>query len=205
MGNQILLQDSPASIILMFLVCGISLLALYGNNDLYEKWLLHPYSLIHNSRWYQIITSGFIHADLTHLLFNMLTFYFFAFELEAITGTIDFLIIYFVSLVLSDVSTIIKQKNNYEYRAVGASGAISGVVFSSILFNPTAKMGIMFFPVPIPAPIFGILYLAYCYYAGKYSSDDINHEAHFYGAVSGILVTVLLYPDVIPYFLRHIL
>ena len=134
----------------------------------------------------------------------MLTFYFFAFNLESITGTIDFLIIFFISLVLSNISTIIKHKNNPNYRAVGASGAISGVVFSAILFNPGAKMGIMFFPVPIPAPIFGLLYLAYCFFAARNSSDDINHDAHFYGALAGIIVTLILFPSVLPYFLNSI-
>jgi membrane associated rhomboid family serine protease len=202
--TQILINESPASIILLIVICLISLIALFKSPKLYESWLLQPYRVVHQKKWYLVITSGFLHADLTHLLFNMLTFYFFAFNLESITGTIDFLIIFFASLILSDISTIIKNKDNPGYRAVGASGAISGVVFSSILFNPGAKMGILFFPVPIPAPIFGLLYLAYCYFAARNSSDDINHEAHFYGALAGIIVTIILFPNILPYFFNSI-
>jgi membrane associated rhomboid family serine protease len=204
MDTQILIQDSPASFLLMILICLVSLIAMFKSPKLYESWLLQPYRVVYGKKWYLIITSSFLHADLTHLLFNMLTFYFFAFNLESITGTVDFLIIYFVSMILSDISTVIKNKDNHGYRAVGASGAISGVVFSSILFNPGAKMGIIFFPVPIPAPIFGLLYLAYCYYAARSSSDDINHEAHFYGALSGIIITIILFPAVVKYFINYI-
>jgi membrane associated rhomboid family serine protease len=197
-------ESSPVAIITFLVTIGFSLYAMYRNHSLYERFILHPYSIIHQRKWYQLITSGFLHADMPHLIFNMLTFYFFAFRLETIIGSIRFFIIYFGCLILSDLSTVFKQKNNYGYRAVGASGAISGVLFSYILFDPTTRLYMFFVPIGIPAPIFAILYLAYCYYASRNSQDFINHEAHLWGAVAGILLTVIQIPAVVPYFLGKI-
>jgi membrane associated rhomboid family serine protease len=107
-------------------------------------------------------------------------------------------------MVLADLSTIFKNRDNPGYYSLGASGAVAGVIFSSILFFPESKIAILIIPIGIPAPIFGILYLAYCYYAAKKSHDMINHEAHFWGALTGILVSILLYPDVVAYFFNSI-
>lgn len=192
------------SLIIFIITIVASIYAMYFNESLYEKWLLSPWKLIHRRKWYTIITSGFIHADMMHLIFNMLTFYFFAFKLEQITGSVNFLIIYFGSMVLADVTTILKHKDNINYRSVGASGAISGVIFSFILFVPYAKIGLLFLPFMVPAPIFGILYLAYCYWAARSSNDMINHEAHFWGALAGVILTVFLYPNVLENFIGNL-
>lgn len=196
--------DTPAAIGILIATFGISLYTLYSNQQLLYKMMLHPYSVTNENKWYQLLTSGFVHADMSHLLFNMLSFYFFAFNLEYIIGTSNFLTIYFGSMILSDLSTVFKNKENYDYRALGASGAVSGVIFASILFNPTAKLAFLLFPIPIPAPIFGILFLAYCVYASKKSRDMINHEAHFWGAIAGIILSILLIPDVVPFFIESI-
>lgn len=198
------IQNAPAALTILLITVGISLYAMLGNRELYYRMLLHPWSVVHENKWYQVITSGFIHADFGHLLFNMLSFYFFAFQLEGIIGPVRFLIIYFVSMILSDVSTIIKRRNDYNYYSVGASGAISGVLFSSILFQPTAKIGLLFFPMGLPAPIFGILYLVYCYFAARRSGSGINHEAHFWGALVGIIVTIIMIPEIVPYFIEQV-
>ncbi|MFW6232412.1 MAG: rhomboid family intramembrane serine protease, partial [Bacteroidota bacterium] len=116
----------------------------------------------------------------------------------------DFLIIYFVSLVLSDVSSVIKHKDNPSYRSVGASGAIAGVLFSFILYAPTSTIMIFPIPFPIPSPIFGLLYLAYSFFAARKQADMINHEAHFWGAVSGMAVTVILEPRVLAHFFNSV-
>jgi membrane associated rhomboid family serine protease len=166
--------------------------------------MLHPYGVVHENKWYQLITSGFVHADLIHLMFNMLSYYFFAFNLELIIGSLNFFIIYFVSLIVSDISTVLKNKDNPQYYALGASGAVSAVIFASILVFPSSKIALMFFPIGIPAPIFGLLYLVYCYYASKRSGDLINHEAHFWGAVSGIVLLILLIPGVVPHFINSV-
>jgi membrane associated rhomboid family serine protease len=99
---------------------------------------------------------------------------------------------------------VLKNKDNPQYYALGASGAVSAVIFASILVFPSSKIALMFFPIGIPAPIFGLLYLVYCYYASKRSGDLINHEAHFWGAVSGIVLLILLIPGVVPHFINSV-
>jgi membrane associated rhomboid family serine protease len=139
-----------------------------------------------------------------HLAFNMLTFYFFAFQLEAELGSIKFFVLYIGSMVLADVTSIIKNYNDPEYRSLGASGAISGVLFSYILFKPNAQLGILFFPIPIPASIFALLYLAFCYFASKKQYDMVNHEAHFWGAVAGVILTTAMEPNAINIFFKQL-
>jgi membrane associated rhomboid family serine protease len=204
MNNVFSFSETPASIVILIITVAISLYSLFKNHVLLRKLMLHPYSLVHDGKWYQILTSGFVHADMPHLMFNMLSFYFFAFKLESLLGVLPFLLIYFSSMVLADLSTIFKNRDNPGYYSLGASGAVAGVIFSSILFFPESKIAILIIPIGIPAPIFGILYLAYCYYAAKKSHDMINHEAHFWGALTGILVSILLNPDVVAYFFNSI-
>ena len=154
--------------------------------------MLNPYNVYHKKQWYQLVTSGFVHADFSHLIFNMLSFYFFAFNLEIAAGSGIFLLIYFGSLIISDIPTVVKNRENIKYRSLGASGAVSGIVFSSVLLFPDSKIGILLFPFGIPAPVFGLLYLAYCWYAAKKRYDHINHEAHFWGALTGLVLTIIL-------------
>ncbi|QQL49712.1 rhomboid family intramembrane serine protease [Mucilaginibacter ginkgonis] len=180
-----------------------SLLAFY-NEELHLKWMLHPYSINRGSKFYTVITSGFIHRDWSHLLFNMISYYFFAFRLETRLGHWQFAVLYFASLVLSDLPSIQKHKNDIWYHSLGASGAISAVIFSGILFDPLAGMYLMFIPIAVPAIIFGVLYLIYCWWASKASRDNINHDAHLFGALSGIAITIILMPGVIPLFLRQL-
>ncbi|PKL84652.1 MAG: rhomboid family intramembrane serine protease [Ignavibacteriae bacterium HGW-Ignavibacteriae-1] len=196
------IENSPVAIVIFAVTVLISLYTLYKNNKLYYAWVLSPPKVVHEKKFYLLITSGFLHADLMHLLFNMLTFYFFGFALEQIIGSLNFLIIYLVSLVLSSVPTVIRHKDNYSYGSVGASGAISGILFASIMVMPNA--GIMIFPVPIPIPawIFGILYLLWSYFAAKRANDNINHDAHFYGALTGIIMMIILIPGIINHFIQ---
>lgn len=193
------INDTPvASIIFLFTII-TSVYAFY-NADVYGKFMLHPYSVSRGERAYSIFTSGLIHKDWGHLFFNMLSYFFFAFTLERLIGHWQFAVLYLVSLALSDLSTIIKHKDHFWYNSLGASGAVSAVVFSYILFNPLSKMMIFPLPIPIPAVLFGGLYLAYSAYASKQSSH-INHDAHFFGAISGIIITIIFYPQVIGHFL----
>lgn len=194
------LQMAPVASIILFFTVITSLYAFYNENAL-NNMILHPYSVSRKQKLYTLITSGFIHNDWMHLFFNVFSYYAFAFYLESVIGHWQFLVLYMVSLVLSDLPTVYKNRDNYGYRSLGASGAISAVVFSFILFNPTSKMGILLIPVMIPAYIFGVLYLVYCTYASKYSHDRINHDAHLYGALSGIVITIILKPEAINAFL----
>ncbi|MXV49893.1 rhomboid family intramembrane serine protease [Pedobacter sp. HMF7647] len=193
-----LLRNSPVSSFIFLITIVTSLYAFY-NEGVYGKFMLHPYSVSRGKSLYTFITSGLIHRDWGHLFMNMLSYYFFAFTLEGIIGSWQFGVLYMASLVLSDISTVIKYKDHYAYHSLGASGAVSAVVFSYILFDPLTKFIIFPLPIPIPAVIFGVLYLAYSVYASRQSSS-INHDAHFYGALSGIIITIVFYPQVIGMF-----
>ncbi|WP_316830514.1 rhomboid family intramembrane serine protease [Pedobacter aquatilis] len=188
-----------ASLIFVFTVI-TSLYAFY-DNSLYGKFMLHPYSVSKGKNVFTLITSGLIHADWMHLAFNMFTFYAFAFTLETMMGSWRFGLLYLVSLILSDIPTVYRYKDSFNYNSLGASGAISGVLFSFILFNPMSKIYIMFIPVGIPAVVFGFLYLIYCAYASRNSRDGINHDAHFYGALTGLIFTIISVPGIIQNFI----
>jgi len=165
--------------------------------------MFSPWRVRREGAWHTFITSGFLHADLTHLAFNMITFYFFAFRFEEIVGATNFLIIYLGSMIIADMGSFFKHANNPNFRSLGASGAVSGIVFGSILYFPTSKMIIFPLPIPIPAYIFGVLYLAWCFYAERQARDNINHSAHMFGAIAGAVLTVLLEPRVVQHFLNH--
>jgi membrane associated rhomboid family serine protease len=203
MEQDISFAATPVACIICAITVITTLIAFY-NDEFYDKLILQPYNVSRGKYVYTLITSGFIHADWMHLIFNMMTFYFFAFQLEAVLGHWQFALLYMVSLILSDLPSVVKHKNDLWYRSLGASGAISAVVFSAILFNPLGKMGLLFIPVQIPAVLFGILYLIYCSYASKKGVGNVNHDAHFFGALSGIMITVLLQPEIVPYFFRTI-
>ena len=195
--------EAPVACIIFAVTIAISLFAFY-NDDLYTRFILQPYSVSKGKYLYTLITSGFIHADWMHLLFNMMTFYFFAFQLEITIGHWQFGLLYGLSLILSDIPTVVKHKNDFWYRSLGASGAISAVVFSAILFRPLDGMSLMFLPISIPAVLFGVLYLVYCSYASKKGIGNINHDAHFFGALSGVLITIILIPQVVPFFFHSV-
>ncbi|WP_343522579.1 rhomboid family intramembrane serine protease [Pedobacter sp.] len=188
-----------ASVIFVFTII-TSLYAFY-DHSLYGKFMLHPYSVSKGQNVYTLITSGLVHADWMHLFFNMFTFYAFAFTLESLMGSWRFGILYFLGLVLSDLPTVIKHKDHFNYNSLGASGAISAVLFSYILYNPMSKIYIMFIPIGIPAVLFGILYLIYCAYASRNSRDHINHDAHFFGALTGLIFTIIFVPGILQNFI----
>lgn len=189
-----------ASIIFVFTL--ITSIYAFNDHQLFGKFMLHPYSVAKGNKLYTFITSGLIHADWMHLFFNMFTFFFFAFKLEATIGHWQFALLYIVSLILSDIPTAIRHKNDYRYSSLGASGAISAILFSYILFEPLSLIGVMF--IPMPAILFGVLYLFYCMYMSKNSRDSINHDAHFFGALTGLILTVILVPGVIPHFIGEL-
>jgi membrane associated rhomboid family serine protease len=124
--------------------------------------------------------------------------------LEFTLGHWQFGLLYIVSMILSDLPSVMKHKNDYWYNSLGASGAISAVVFSYIMYAPMSMMMLMPLPIPIPAIIFGVLYLVYCSYASKYSRDNINHDAHLFGALCGVAITIILNPKVAGLFLQQV-
>lgn len=198
--------DITISAIIIFLTTlGVSLYTMYKNQRLYWQMALNPYLVYYYKKYYKMLTSGFVHADMGHLLFNMITFYFFAFQLEGKIGAFSFILIYLGSMVLSNISTVIKHKDNPDYHSVGASGAISGILFSSILYFPDMKLLIFPIPIPIPSPIFAILYLVYSHFAAKRSGDNINHDAHLWGAFAGVVLTLILNPEALQIFIYSII
>lgn len=190
------LMVAPVASIIFVLTLATSLYA-FSNETIYGRFILNPYEVSRGYRVWTIITSGLIHADWNHLFFNMLSYYFFAFNLEPVLGHWQFGTLYLLSMILADLPSIQKHKDDSWYNTLGASGAISAVVFSAILFNPRGEMGLIFLPFTIPAWIFGILYLVYCHFASKHARDNINHDAHLFGALSGILITIALHHSVI--------
>lgn len=198
------LTYTPVASIIFVITILVSLLAFY-NQNLYGKLMLHPYNVSRGHYIYTVITSGFIHKDMMHLIFNMVSYYFFAFTLEHTIGHWQFGLLYMVSLILSDMPSVLKHKENYSYYSLGASGAVSAVIFGAILYFPLTPMGILILPIRMPAFIFGILYLVYCSYASKYSRDNINHDAHLFGALSGLMITILLHPPVLPEFIQQVI
>lgn len=145
----------------------------------------------------RMVTSGFLHVDLSHLLFNMLTLYFFAGIVITWFGTIKFVIIYLVSLVAGSLLALFFHKDEPYYSAVGASGAVTGILYAAILLQPNMQLGIMFIPIPVPAYVVGIGYLLYSIYGMKKRLGNIGHTAHFGGAIGGYVCTLLFMPSLL--------
>lgn len=187
-------MTEPAATAILALTIAISLLGLYRVPAIIEKGLFRPYWFLRAKRYETIITSGFIHADLGHLLFNMVTFYFFAFPLERTLGTVNFLLLYFVGLVLSHSCSYFKHRDNQQYASLGASGAVSAVLFAYIVYYPARTLIIFPLPIPIPAAVFAVLYVAWSWWAGKQARGRINHDAHLCGALSGLAFVAVVDP-----------
>ncbi len=188
------MQISPALIIFVVTIA-VSLFGLYRSPMVIERSLFRPYWLTRRKQYATLVSSGFVHADLTHLIFNMMTYYFFAFALERVIGPVLFTLLYFAGLLISHAGTYFKQRNNPDYASLGASGAISAVLFAAIVFFPDQSLFIIPIPVPIPAPLFAIGYLAYTWYAAKHPRGRINHDAHLGGALTGLVFVALVAPQ----------
>ena len=145
----------------------------------------------------RMFTSGFLHVDYTHLFFNMLTLYFFANVVIGSVGAVKFLIIYLLSLLVGNLLSFYFHKDEYHYSAVGASGAVTGVLYSAILLFPDMSLYLFFIPIPIPAWIFGLLYLLYSIYGMRSRMGNIGHDAHFGGAIAGYLLTISFVPSLL--------
>jgi len=197
------IMTAPVASFIFAITIASSLWAFY-NDTLYSNMIMQPYAVARRYRVYTVLTSGMIHADYMHLLFNMLSYYFFAFNLEPVIGHWQFGLLYVLSLILSDLPTVYKHRNDEWYSCLGASGAVSAVIFSAIVYNPVGLMGFLFLPFQIYAVVFGALYLLYCSYASRNARDNINHDAHFFGALSGLLITIVLHPHVVHLFLEQI-
>lgn len=170
----------------------------FSNQKIIDDLIFYPPAVSQRNQWYRFITCGLIHADWGHLIFNMLALYLFGRNLESYffqifvgTGKLIYLLMYVTALAVSVVPTYFRHKDNYHYRSLGASGAVSAVVFASILFDPITGIGLFFIPIYIAGFIFGFIYLLISYYLDKKGNGNINHSAHIYGALYGIAFTIV--------------
>lgn len=175
----------------------------FDDREFFERFKFNVGS-IRRGEHIRMFSSGFLHADVTHLLFNMFTLYFFASYVIAPLGTFNFIIIYIASLVFGNLLSLYFNKDTYWYSAIGASGAVTGVLYAAILLDPNMSLYLFFVPIPIPGYIFGIGYLAYSIYGMKNKIGNIGHDAHFGGAVGGYAVTLLLMPSLFKTDLWHV-
>ena len=199
------------TLVLIALTVGVSLWGFSDERRL-NQLLFNAYAVWHRRQWYRMLSYGLIHAGWGHLIFNMLTLYFFGPVVEhhftiafgATVGAILFAVLYVSAIAVSTIGDLLKYKDDYNYNAVGASGAVSAILFASILFEP--KMGIYIFMIPIPVPgyIFAPLYLLYCWYMAKRNMDNIGHTAHFWGAVYGLVFPLLCKPVIFNHFLAQL-
>ena len=182
-------------IVVIVIIAVNVLMSLKGFNDFsfFERYKFNIGG-IRRGEQIRMLTSGFLHVDMTHLFFNMFTLYFFAPVVVGFLGNVKFLIVYFGSLIFGNLFSLFFHKNEYHYSAVGASGAVSGVIYAGILFRPDMSLYLMFIPIPIPAYIFGIGYLLYSIFGMKNRIGNIGHDAHFGGAVGGYVITLILAP-----------
>ena len=181
----------------------------FSNSGLFYKLAYVPYRVVRYKEWYRVLTHGFVHADMTHLLVNMFTFWSFGTYMEGLFGeigfsTVSYLGLYFGGMVMASIHDLVTQRDQPNYVSVGASGAVSAILFASIVFNPWGKI-LLFAIIPIPGILFGVLYLVYCQYMARKSEDHVNHNAHFYGAVYGFLYPILLDPSLLNRFVEMLL
>jgi membrane associated rhomboid family serine protease len=186
----------------------------FNQPEIFSRLQLNPYQVYHRKEWYRLITHGFVHVDWMHLLINMFVLYSFGSEVENVFQSLQeaeyiryyqmwYTVFYISAIVISSLLTVAKHRNDAFYNSVGASGAVSAVVFFYIFFAPYQKL-LFFMIIPVPGILFGIAYLVYSQYMSRKSNDNINHDAHFVGAVYGFLFPMLIKFSLISYFIQQI-
>lgn len=199
---------------IIYVIIGITALVSYlswQNEKLFNKLLLSPYAMIRNKEYFRIFTHGLLHANWMHLIINMMVFWSFGRVLLynfivfwGDIGALLFVLLYVSSIIVSSLYSVSKNKDNYSYSAVGASGAVSAIVFGSIFFEPW-NMVYFFGIIPIPGILFGAIYLVYSYRMSKKGTDNIGHDAHFWGAVYGFIFPVCFKPELWEHFTHRLL
>jgi membrane associated rhomboid family serine protease len=187
----------------------ISLIAL-NNEGILSGLMMNPYSIRNKNQYYRFLTSGFIHINHIHLMVNMFSLYFFGTAVEyvfasvfGVYGQLYFIALYLMAIVVSDLPTYFKQKENPAYNSLGASGGVAAVIFAFIIFQPLQDI-CFFIAFCMRGFIAGALYIGYSYYQGKKSKDSINHDAHLYGALFGLVFCIIAFPPSIRYFIEQI-
>jgi membrane associated rhomboid family serine protease len=190
-------------------ITGFISIAGFRQPKIIDELIFWPPGINKKNQYYRFITCGLIHADYVHLIFNMVTLYFFGTIMEAhYQGELGlqkwyYLALYLGALIVSNIPTYLKHRNDAEYRSLGASGAVSAVLFAFILLSPWQQIIVLVFPVP--AIVYGVLFLIYSAYMSRKGGDHVNHDAHFYGALFGVLFTIAVRPDVIDIFWNELM
>ncbi len=195
-----------SNIIIIVLTCVVSYTA-FNNAKLMDDWILRPFVALRQKQYYRYVTYGFLHADFMHLLFNMITLFFFGRLMEDFytsqLGPFGFALFYLGGLIVSVLPSALQNKNDSRYATLGASGAVSAVLFAYILFQPWTKLLIFF--IPCPAIVYAVLYVAYSIWLDKKGGDNVNHSAHLWGAAYGVAATLLIQPTVFSHFLSQLM
>lgn len=197
--------------ILIIIITALISVQAFSRQDMIERLKHHPYSEVRNGEWYRLLTSGFVHGGWVHLLVNMFVLYMFGEEIEReflawwgpTMGRILYLLMYLMAIVAGDLPTLFRQKDNPAYASIGASGAVSAVLFIYILLHPWKTLW-LYAIIPIPAIIAGVGYLIYSSWASKNQHDRIDHLAHFYGALFGVLFVVIAHPQIVSDFIARV-
>ncbi|NIG56257.1 rhomboid family intramembrane serine protease [Chitinophaga sp. Cy-1792] len=195
------------TLILIIITCVISLTSL-NNGGQWDKLAMKPYNVRHNNEWYRMITGGFVHVDMMHLFFNMLTLYFFgSYADRLLTGITDtratYLFFYLIAIVVGNIPDYFKYKDYSGFTSCGASGAVSATLFTSILIAPWQMIGVFF--IPVPGILFAVLYLAYSSYMAKRGGDNIGHAAHLWGSIFGFIAPIFLDHSLLQHFIDALL
>ncbi len=199
---------------ILTIIVATLIFSVFGFSDpaFLARYLFNAYRIVYHREWYRLLTHGFLHTSWLHLIINMLVLYSFGDFLITVFGyafhfmnaELLFLIFYLFAIMIASLNSLRKHKNNYYYNAVGASGAVSAVVFAAIFFAPYQR--ILFFGfIPMPGIVFAVAYLAYSYYMAKTSNDQIDHDVHFYGAIFGFIFPIILRYDLLMYFIQQLL
>lgn len=199
--------------LILFFTCAVSLVYM-NNQEFKNKFMFNAYAIKHRREWWRFFTGAVLHADPMHLLFNMITLYFFGEAVENFfndevlfghgLGSVMFFVMYVTAIPLSSLYSYIKNRDFMYYNALGASGAVSAVVYAFILCAPTVELRI-FFSIPITGWIYGIIYLAISYALAKRNVGNIGHDAHFYGAVYGFIFPIIFFPFLAEAFVAQII
>jgi membrane associated rhomboid family serine protease len=171
----------------------------FTNSLFFEGYKFEVDPILRQNDYTRLISSGFLHSGWPHLLFNMLSLYLFSWHLELVLGKVDFLIVYFASLIGGNLLALFIHRNHGNYSAIGASGAVCGVIFASIALLPGMGVGLLFLPITIPGWLYGVLYVLFTIYGIKSQRDNIGHEAHLGGALVGMLSVVAMQPSALTY------
>jgi len=187
---------TPSRVPGMLLIASVVIVSVLGwiVKPMRRALILNPYRVRKNWEVHRLLTAGWLHTDAAHLIFNMLTLYFFADDAMRVLGGTTFLALYISAVIMAFVPSTLRHMQNPNYNSLGASGAVSAVMFSAILLNPKLQLYVMFIPIPVPGILFAVGYLVYSVWHARRGGDNVNHDAHFFGAIYGALFTYVFEP-----------